>query len=329
MSMNQEPRQLIGESRAINEVRKLIARVARSKANAILLYGETGTGKGLVAQELHKKSDRARKPFVDVNCGSIPADLFDQEMFGQDKGPLAGALVRKNGLINAANGGTLFLDEIRELNHMAQTKLLGLLDRRSFRRIGAVTDVEVDVRYICATNQILFQEVKNGRFRDDLYYRLQVVAINLPPLRERGDDCLLLAEYFVRRFNAIYDRKVRGWSTKVAQVFLDYHWPGNVRELENLLERIFVLETDDVIQVSDIPPRIMRELEKGEDKMGGQVGTDLPFTDLPFQEATEAFQAELVRNALRVSNGRKAEAASALGLSRHALRHQMTKLGMR
>lgn len=324
------PREFVGESQPIDELRRLITRVARSKASAILIYGETGSGKGLVAQEIHKQSDRARKPFVDVNCGSIPADLFDQELFGQEKGTLAGALMRKNGLINAANGGTLFLDEIRELNHMAQTKLLGLLDRRSFRRIGAVSDVEVDVRFVCATNQILFQEVKNGHFRDDLYYRLQVVSINLPPLRERGDDCLILTEYFIRRFNESYNRLIRGWDTDVAEVFLTYGWPGNVRELENLLERIFVLETDDIIKTKHIPPRIMREVEVGQQGSTAQVnGKMLEVFGLPFQEATAACQKELIRQALISAQGKKADAADALGLSRHALRHQMKKLGMR
>ena len=324
------PREFVGESRPIAELRKLITRVARSKASAILIYGETGSGKGLVAQEIHKQSDRARKPFVDVNCGSIPADLFDQELFGQEKATFAGALMRKNGLINAANGGTLFLDEIRELNHMAQTKLLGLLDRKSFRRIGAVNDVEVDVRFVCATNQILFQEVKNGLFRDDLYYRLQVVSINLPPLRDRGEDCLVLTEYFIRRFNERYDRVIRGWDTDVAEVFLTYGWPGNVRELENLLERIFVLETDDIIKTKHIPPRIMREVEVGQQASAAQVdGKMLEVFGLPFQEATAACQKELIRQALNLAQGKKANAADALGLSRHALRHQMKKLGMR
>lgn len=321
-----DPREFIGESRAIQDLRKLIKRVAHSKANAILIYGETGTGKALVAQKLHEQSERARKPFVDVNCASIPSDLFDQELFGQDKGSIAGALSRKNGLIEAAHGGTLFLDEIRGLNHLAQTKLLGLLDRKSFRRIGAVNDVEVDVRYICATNQILFQEVKNGHFRDDLYYRLQIVAVNLPPLRERGDDCLLLTEYFVSRFNKRYNRTIKGWDSDVENVFRAHDWPGNVRELENLLERIFVLETDDVIRITHIPPRIMRELETREP-------TDAPAEILPpgmnFQEATEAYQTRLVERALSQHGGRKSESAAALGLTRHALRHQMSKLGMR
>lgn len=324
------PREFVGESQPISELRRLIARVAQSKATAVLIYGETGSGKGLVAQELHKRSVRARKPFIDVNCGSIPADLFDQELFGQEVGALAGVLMRKNGLINAAKGGTLFFDEIRELSHMAQTKLLGLLDRKSFRRIGAVNDVEVDVRFICATNRILFQEVKDGRFRDDLYYRLQVVAINLPPLRDRGEDCLVLTEYFIRRFNERYNRAIRGWDTDVADVFLNYHWPGNVRELENLLERIFVLEADDVIKTKHIPPRIMREVEVGQPTLSGEVNGAVGVAlGLPFQEATATYQKELIRQALDQAQGKKAEAADALGLSRHALRHQMSKLGMR
>ncbi|WP_108484820.1 sigma-54 interaction domain-containing protein [Oceaniglobus ichthyenteri] len=322
--MNQ--REFIGDSRAIQELRKLVRRVAQSKANAVLIYGETGTGKALVAQKLHEQSERARKPFVDVNCASIPADMFDQELFGQDKGSFAGALSRKNGLIEAAHGGTLFLDEIRGLNHLAQTKFLGLLDRKSFRRIGAVHDVEVDVRFICATNQILFQEVKKGNFRDDLYYRLQVVAVNLPPLRERGDDCFLLTEYFVARFNKKYNRAIKGWDSEVENVFRAYGWPGNVRELENLLERIFVLESDDVIRISHIPPRIMREFEAASN---AAVEAEALPAGLTFQEATEAYQTKLIKLALKQHGGRKAEAAAALGLTRHALRHQMSKLAMR
>lgn len=257
------PREFVGESAAITEVRKLMRRVARSKALAVLVYGETGTGKGLVAEKLHEQSSRARKPFIDVNCASIPGDLFDQELFGQEKGTLTSAILRNNGLINAANGGTLFLDEIPELNHRAQTKLLGLLDRQRFRRTGSVSDVEVDVRFICATNRILFQEVKDGKFRDDLYFRLQVVSINIPPLRDRGDDCLILTEYFIKKFNQRYGRSIKGWEPAIAEIFRAFHWPGNVRELENLLERIFVLEDEDQIRVEHIPRRIMREVEAG------------------------------------------------------------------
>jgi transcriptional regulator with PAS, ATPase and Fis domain len=322
------PREFVGESAAITEVRKLMRRVARSKALAVLIYGETGTGKGLVAEKVHEQSSRARKPFIDVNCASIPGDLFDQELFGQEKGTLTSAILRNNGLINAANGGTLFLDEIPELNHRAQTKLLGLLDRQRFRRIGSVSDVEVDVRFICATNRILFQEVKDGKFRDDLYFRLQVVSINIPPLRDRGDDCLILTEHFIEKFNRRYGRSVKGWEPAIAEIFRAFHWPGNVRELENLLERIFVLEDEDQIRVEHIPRRIMREVEAGGSATDAATSAELALGK-SFQDSTNEFQIRVIRNAIENSHGKLTDAADSLGLSRHALRHQMTKLKMR
>lgn len=303
-------------------------RVARSKALAVLVYGETGTGKGLVAEKLHEQSSRARKPFIDVNCASIPGDLFDQELFGQEKGTLTSAILRNNGLINAANGGTLFLDEIPELNHRAQTKLLGLLDRQRFRRTGSVSDVEVDVRFICATNRILFQEVKDGKFRDDLYFRLQVVSINIPPLRDRGDDCLILTEYFIKKFNQRYGRSIKGWEPAIAEIFRAFHWPGNVRELENLLERIFVLEDEDQIRVEHIPRRIMREVEAGGPATDAAATAELA-QGKSFQDSTNEFQVRVIRNAIESNHGKLTDAAETLGLSRHALRHQMTKLKMR
>lgn len=321
--------EFVGDSTVIQSIRKLISRVARSKANVVLIYGETGTGKGLVAQKLHQQSTRSRKPFIDVNCASIPGDLFDQELFGQEGGTFGGALLRKNGLIKAANGGTLFLDEIRELNHISQAKLLGLLDRDSFRRLGSVTDVEVNVRYICATNRILFQEVKNGHFRDDLYYRLQVVSINIPPLRERGDDCLVLTEHFIKKFNQRYDRTIKGWEPAVADIFRSHQWPGNVRELENLLERIFVIEDANRILVEHIPPRIMRELEGGEHLGMQDIAQSGDWDGKLFQEATASFQIQVIQRALDHNDGKLSAAADALGLTRHALRHQMTKLKMR
>ncbi len=326
------PDEFIGQSAAILRMRKLLGRVARSPARAVLIYGETGTGKGLVAQHIHAGSARAARPFIDVNCASIPGDLFDQELFGPEKSTLTSAILRANGLINAARGGTLFLDEIPELDHRAQTRLLGLLERRRARRTGAIADIEVDIRFVCATNRILFQEVKNGRFRDDLYFRLQVVAINIPPLRERGEDCLLLSEYFIRRFNRRYGRNFRGWEPRVGEIFGTYRWPGNVRELENLLERIFVLEETDKIRVAHIPPRIMRELEVGAPVAAPAIAPAIATaTDAgkSFRQATDAFQAAMIRAALVRHHGSLARAATSLGLSRHALRYQMTKLRMR
>lgn len=325
--------EIIGEHPSIVETRRLIAKVAKSSARTILIYGETGSGKGLVARLLHEKSERADGAFIDVNCAAIPANLMESELFGFEKGAFTGALSKKTGLVEAAHGGSIFLDEVRELEPVLQAKLLTLLDTQEFRRVGAVRSKRVDVRFIAATNRILLGEVRAGRFRDDLYYRLQVVAINVPPLRERGEDVLVLADHFMRKFGARYGRTIRGMEPAVREVFLTYKWPGNVRELENLLERIFILEEDQQILVRHIPPRIMREVDGGEPAQDGDNGADgaIDAPDavgtLDFHARTQAFQRRLIERALADHRGRSA-VARALGMSRHALRHQMKKLGM-
>ncbi len=323
------PGELVGESDEIQAVRRLIKRVAESPARAVLVYGETGTGKGLVARMLHEQSRRARCEFIDINCAAIPENLVESELFGHEKGAFTGALSRKTGLIEAANGGTVFLDELRELDHVVQAKLLTLLDAQRFRPVGATRDTEVDVRFIGATNSILYRDVQKGRFRDDLYFRLQVAAINIPPLRERGDDCLLLTSYFIRKLNSRYNREVKGWEPGVEEVFRQHRWPGNVRELENLLERIFVLEDDNKVLVKHIPPRIMREVEDGPAADPENADPMDAYDGLSFQEATAAFQVRLLEAALAASGGNLTAAAQSLGMSRHALRHQMIKLGLR
>lgn len=322
------PGELIGEHSSIVETRRLIAKVARSSTRTVLIYGETGTGKGLVARMLHEQSARACGEFIDVNCAAIPASLMESELFGYDKGAFTGALAKKTGLIEAANGGTMFLDEIRELDPVLQAKLLSLLDTQRFRRVGSVRAIDVDVRFIAATNKILFGEVKKGLFRDDLYYRLQVVAINIPPLRERGDDVLVLSEHFIRNFNARHGRVVKGLEPAVVELFRAYSWPGNVRELSNLLERIFILEDDDTIRLAHIPARIVREVRASAEAPAGAAAGEAPEPELGFAEATDAFQRDLIRRALERSGGSRGRAAQLLGLSRHALRHQMIKLGL-
>lgn len=323
---------LIGEHPSIAALRKMIARVARSKANTVLIYGETGTGKGLVARMIHQQSDRAQAEFMDINCAAIPAELLESELFGHERGAFTGAVSKKEGLIEAANGGSVFLDEVRELDPVMQAKMLTLLDTRRFRRVGAVSPINVDVRFIAATNKILLGEVKAGRFRDDLYYRLQVIAINIPPLRERGEDILLLAENFLAKYNAQYQSQMRHIDDDVQSVFKAYHWPGNVRELENLLERICLLEDGDRIRLDHLPPRILRDLATPPLSQGlGAVTTLSAAAAGPSQDyhaVTSAFQASLVARALHDASGNLGMAAQALGLSRHALRHQMTKLGM-
>jgi DNA-binding NtrC family response regulator len=326
--------QILGRHPAVEDVRRLIGKAARSPARTILIYGETGTGKGLVARAIHEESTRSGGPFVDINCAAMPAELVESELFGFERGAFTGAATKKIGLVEAADGGTLFLDEIRELSPVLQAKLLTLMDTQRFRRIGSVAPITVDVRFIAATNRILFAEVREGRFREDLYYRLQVIAINLPPLRERGDDIVYLARHFLAELCARYKRSRMAISEEVEALFTAYRWPGNVRELENLLERIVALEETDRIELRHIPARVLRDvgaLRTGAPASAG-AGTARPGApaNAPanFHTASQEFQRGLVRQALENAGGNVARAAAALCLTRHALRHQMMRLGL-
>lgn len=320
-------RQLVGEYPGMLALCQLAERVARSAARTVLIYGETGTGKGLLARLIHNASARAAKPFLDINCAAIPGSLMESEFFGHEKGAFTGASERKIGLVEAANGGSVFLDEIREMDPHLQAKLLSLLDTHQFRRVGAVRSTSVDVRFIAATNKVLLSEVTAGNFREDLYYRLQVVALNIPALRDRGDDVLVLARHFIDGFNAAYGRRIRGLSPETEAIFRKYPWPGNVRELENLLERIFILEEDEVILPRHLPDRILRTV-----RAGARTVPPAPdprhVQEAGFHEATAAFQRSLIAQALDAAAGNQQAAARKLDISRHALRHQMQKLGL-
>lgn len=326
--------EIIGEHSSVVEMRHLISRIAKSPAQTVLIYGETGTGKGLVARKLHERNGRMNGDFINVNCAAIPASLMESELFGFEKGAFTGAVTKKLGLVEAASGGSLFLDEIRELEPVLQAKLLNLLDTHEFRRVGAVRSQKVDFRFIAATNRILYGEVQEGRFRDDLYYRLQVVSVNVPSLRERGEDVLVLAEYFMRKFNACYGRSISTIEPAVREVFLAYPWPGNVRELENLLEHIFILEDDTEILMRHIPPRITRVVcDDAPVFFGHREGADSDlgnFVDdqsLDFHARTYNFQRYMIANALSSKIGITAT-AQMLGISRHSLHHQIKKLGL-
>jgi len=320
--------QLIGNHPTILALRTLIARVAPSKAGTVLIYGETGTGKGLVARMIHEGSQRAHKAFVDINCAAIPAELLESELFGHERGAFTGAVLKKEGLIEAGNGGSVFLDEVRELDPVMQAKILTLLDTKRFRRVGAVKPIDVDVRFIAATNKILLQEVNAGNFRDDLYYRLQVISINIPPLRERGEDILLLADNFLHKYHQLYGGQRKKVDAEAERIFLAYRWPGNVRELENLTERICLLEDGDRLLASHLPARILREVQK--------VPVLAPTTsepmawnvDMDYHQATGNFQKQLIEQVVQACDHNLTLAADQLKLSRHALRHQMLKLGL-
>jgi transcriptional regulator with PAS, ATPase and Fis domain len=249
---------------------------------------------------------------------------MESELFGHERGAFTGAVERKLGLVEAANQGSIFLDEIREMDLTLQAKLLSLLDTQQFRRVGAVKSTSVDVRFIAATNKVLLSEVKSGKFREDLYYRLQVVALNIPALRERGEDVISLSEHFIDRYNRQYGRQVRGLHPETAEIFRAYRWPGNVRELENLLERIFILEEEDEVLPSHLPERIPRSLREGVTQAGAA-----PVAGGSFHDMTSAFQRQIVLRALEQAGGNVQAAADLLGLSRHALRHQLIKLGLK
>jgi two-component system response regulator AtoC len=318
---------LVGEHPNTLRLRQMVRRVATSPARTILIYGETGTGKGLVAETIHRLSERSAREFVDINCAAIPASLLESELFGHEKGAFTGAVERKLGLVEVANHGSIFLDEIREMDMMMQAKLLSLLDTQKFRRVGAVRPVSVDVRFIAATNKVLLSEVNAAKFREDLYYRLQVVAVNLPALRDRGEDVLILAAHFTKVFNTLYKRSITGLSLEVQDIFLRYPWPGNVRELRNLLERIFILEDENLVAAHHLPDRILRAIRGGVTKLPAMEATSLP-VDASFHAATDTFQRQLIARAMQQAHGNLQQAAATLDLSRHALRHQMAKLGI-
>lgn len=318
---------LVGNHHSIRNLKKLVDRVAKSPTKTVLIYGETGTGKGQVARMLHDLSSRKKHEFMDINCAAIPTNLLESELFGHEKGAFTGATERKMGLIEAADHGTVFLDEIREIELTMQAKLLSLLDTSNFRRVGSVKNTPVDVRFIATTNKILLSEVSSGTFREDLYYRLQVVAINIPPLRERGDDVLTLSDHFIEKFNKLYERDITGLEPAVSDMFLKYPWPGNVRELENLIERIFILEDENQVLLKHLPDRIIRTVRCGSASVQPAGAEDTEACQ-GFHEATSAFQRKLIGHTLTVNNNNLQDTAGVLKISRHSLRHHITKLGL-
>ncbi|HEX7175666.1 MAG TPA: sigma-54 dependent transcriptional regulator, partial [Pyrinomonadaceae bacterium] len=320
--------QIIGDSPAVKRMLSLARKVAESEASSVLLQGESGTGKDLVAKAIHYGSRRADAPFVAINCAAIPSTLIESELFGYEKGAFTDAKARKEGLFEQAEGGTLFLDEIGELELGLQAKLLRVLEEGSFRRVGGLKDIPLDVRVVAASNRDLKTEGEAGRFRVDLYYRLSVIQIDIPPLRGRGDDTLLLAEHYVKTFGERLrlKNKIRGLSPEVREIFLQYAWPGNVRELRNVIERALILEDGDLVTMEYLPRDLTGRTEPvaspGAEGGGAAHLFRLPPDGVPLEEVENS----LVRQAVERSNGNQTRAAELLRISRDQLRYRLKKL---
>jgi Nif-specific regulatory protein len=304
---------IVGTSNKMTEVFQMIERIAQTDVT-VLIRGESGTGKELVANAIHFNSLRASKPFLKLNCAVLPDALVESELFGHEKGAFTGATEQRPGRFERADGGTLFLDEIGTLNLTAQAKLLRILQEREFERIGGSRTLRVDVRIIAATSKDLERSIEEGTFREDLYYRLNVFPIFIPPLRERKTDILLLADYFVDKFNQKHKKKARRISTPAIDMLMQYHWPGNVRELENCMERAVLFCTDQVIHSHHLPPTL---------QTGEQSGT-LP--SLSFEGAIQNYEKELIIDALKNSRGNMAEAARLLKTTERVVSYSVRKL---
>jgi two-component system response regulator AtoC len=304
--------EIVGESDPMNHVRDLIDKVVRSKATSVLITGDSGTGKELVARAIHYRGDRAQAPLMEVNCSSFHENLLENELFGHERGAFTDAGDTKKGLVELCDGGTLFLDEVADMSLPTQAKLLRFIDHRNFKRVGGAQDIAVDIRIISATNKDLEAEVRSGRFRSDLYFRLKVVSIHLPQLHDRGDDILRLARHFLREFSRKFQKHFRVISPEAERLFLEYAWPGNVRELKNLLERVVLLEEGEILEPQHLPA----ELHGRRPASPPAPGASPDSIALPTLAQIEA---DHIAEVLRLTSGNKSRAARILGISRQGL----------
>jgi DNA-binding NtrC family response regulator len=312
--------QIVSQNKKMLEIFNLIEKLADTSTN-VLITGESGTGKELIARSIHLQGNRGTAPFVGVNCAAIPSELMESEMFGHEKGAFTGAHARAIGKFEHANGGTLFLDEISALRSDLQAKLLRVLQEREIERIGSNKAIKVDIRVISATNTNLEEAVAQGKFRQDLYFRLNVVPISIPPLRDRREDIPLLAKHFLNRFNLNFNKKVLGFSEKALGALSQYHWPGNIRELENLAERMVVLcANDELIDLKDIPLEIL--MNSGQDLQGLGPSKEGLF------EIRDAFEKRIILNVLEATRWNQTEAARVLKINRNTLLQKAKQLGI-
>jgi DNA-binding NtrC family response regulator len=319
--------ELIGTSEVMRTLYEFIEKVADSDST-VLIQGESGTGKELVARLLHFNSLRQNRPLVPVNCGAIPENLLESELFGHEKGAFTGAVSARAGRFELAHGGTLFLDEIGEMSLSLQVKLLRAIQERSFERVGGTKPIHVDVRIIAATNQNLEQAVEERRFRKDLFYRLSVIPVTVPPLRDRQGDVPLLVEHFIERFNQSKRGAIRGVEPEAMECLVRYHWPGNIRELENLIERLVILKRSGTVAVSDLPEKIAQKQPKRPVILDSAPGTPISEDGIDLMRELEQFENRLIVEALRQANGVTSKAANLLRMNRTTLVEKLKRKGI-
>lgn len=302
---------LIGEARSLKKVMSIVRKISCSHTTPVLICGETGTGKGLLAKAIHSMSPRSEEPFIEVNCTALPETLFESELFGHEKGAFTDAKAQKKGLFELADGGTLFLDEVGHIPLHLQVKLLKVVEEQQFRRVGGEKTIDVDVRIITATNEDLDVAVGNGRFREDLYYRLNVISLTMPPLRQRVGDIFMIAQYYVERFSGEFGKNIKGLGEDTEKVFKSYPWPGNIRELRNVIERAVLLTDDKLIPVKALPERIIDYHEISLDSL------DTPrLEDVEKKHFTEV---------LEKCRGNQSKASEILGVSRRTIYEKLKR----
>jgi two-component system, NtrC family, response regulator PilR len=325
---------IIGNSPAMQPMFEMVKRVSATKAN-IMILGESGTGKELVAHAVHRNGSDPAAPFVVINCAAVPETLFESELFGHKRGSFTGAVSDKQGIFELADGGTLFLDEVGDIPLAVQVKLLRAIQQKSFRAVGGVEDVKVDVRIICATNKNLEEMAAKGLFREDLFYRLNVIQIRMPALRERKEDIPLLAEHFLRKFNVTMGKSIKSISKEALRMLHQYDFPGNVRELENLIERAVALETQSVVLPESLPQKLLLPKPEAPASVSAaplpiSTASSQPDSQAPFdlEKGVENYERAHIVKALEKTNGMKKKAASLLGISFRSLRYRIEKYGI-
>ena len=322
-----------GESQQMKEIYEVVKRVAQSDTTTILIQGESGTGKEMIATMIHRYSSRRDQPFLEVNCASLPEELLESELFGHEKGAFTDAKSQKVGLLELANKGTLFLDEIGEMSLTIQVKLLRVLERMTFRRVGGTKDIKVSVRIISATNSDLESGIQRKAFREDLYYRLKVVPVFIPPLRERKEDLYLLLKHFLNHFNKQFNKNFRDVEDAAYDLILNYRWPGNIRELKNMVERVVLLEDDTVLRADHIPQSIRQGTAPSKElsavrRIEAAMSRPFPDEGMALEELMDGIERELISKAMREAGGNQSRAARFLQLNRDKIRYRLKNLHM-